>query len=102
TPGGMALEVYRGVDSFGRLDENGRATVAQEIRTALDGGMPLRERLEERIRRYDADRRSRNDTVRVAFDLGASSSATVVEVHARDEVALLSRVAAVFADLDLD
>jgi [protein-PII] uridylyltransferase len=40
--------------------------------------------------------------VRVAFDLEASTAATVVEVHAPDEVALLARVAAVFADLDLD
>ena len=40
--------------------------------------------------------------VRIIVDLEASSFATVVEVHAPDDVGLLARVAAVFGDLDLD
>ena len=40
--------------------------------------------------------------MRVIVDLEASSFATVVEVHAPDDVGLLARVAAVFGDLDLD
>jgi [protein-PII] uridylyltransferase len=39
--------------------------------------------------------------VDVVVDLDASAFATVVEVHAADDVGVLSRVAAVFADLDL-
>ena len=35
-------------------------------------------------------------------DIDASASATVVEVHTPDDVGLLARVAAVFADLELD
>ena len=35
-------------------------------------------------------------------DTDASDHATVVEVHAPDDVGLLARVAAVFVDLDLD
>ena len=38
----------------------------------------------------------------VLVDLDASASATVVEVHAPDEVGLLAQVAATFADLELD
>jgi len=38
----------------------------------------------------------------VLVDLEASSFATVVEVHAPDDLGLLARVATVFADLDLD
>ena len=38
----------------------------------------------------------------VLVDLDASASATVIEVHAPDEVGLLASVAAVFADLDFD
>jgi [protein-PII] uridylyltransferase len=40
--------------------------------------------------------------VRVLVDTDASAWATVVEVHAPDDVGLLARVAAVFVDLDLD
>ncbi len=101
---GMALEVYRGVDVFDRLGEpNGRERVEVDLRAALAGELPLREQLEDRIRRYprplDA---ATDDSVRVTFDLDASSAATVVEVDAPDQVALLARVARVFADLDVD
>jgi len=40
--------------------------------------------------------------VEVLVDVEASDVATVVEVHAPDDVGLLSRVAAVFAELGLD
>ena len=40
--------------------------------------------------------------VQITVDLEASSFATVVEVHAPDDLGLLARVAAVFGDLDLD
>jgi [protein-PII] uridylyltransferase len=40
--------------------------------------------------------------VEVRVDLEASDFATVIEVHAPDEVGLLARVTAVFAELALD
>lgn len=99
---GMALEVFRGVDAFGRLDAEGRAAVERDVRAALSGELALRARLEDRIKRYPQAHAARAEGVRVAFDLDASTAATVVEVHAPDEVALLARVAAVFTDLELD
>jgi len=99
---GMALEVYRGHDRFGRLDDAGRAAVAADVRAAIEGRLPLRARLEERIRRYARSDRGDGGNVHILFDLEASSAATVVEVHAPDAVGLLARIAAVFADFDLD
>lgn len=101
-PGGMALEVFRGEDAFGRLDDAGRRAVAQDASFALAGALPLRDRLADRLKRYRPTLAPRDAGVRVSFDLDASSVATVVEVDAPDEVGLLARVAAVFADLDLD
>jgi len=98
-PGGMALEVFRGVDRFGRLDDEGRAAVEADIAASLSGGLALDQRLDERIRRYPA---RGSDAVEISFDLDASSAATVVEVHAPDQVGLLAKLAAVFADLGLD
>ena len=60
----------------------------------------MSDRLGERLRRYR--RSTRSGAVRVSFDLGASSAATVVEVEAPDEVGLLARIAAVFTDLGFD
>jgi [protein-PII] uridylyltransferase len=97
---GMALEVYRGVDTFERLDEVGRRAVATDVAAALAGTLSLRERLAERFRRYRRTGGTRD--VAVTFDLEASSSATVVEIEAPDEVGLLARVAAVFTDLGFD
>jgi len=96
----MALEVYRGVDTFERLDEAGRRVVATDVAAALAGTLPLRERLAERLRRYRRAHAPRD--VSVSFDLEASSAATVVEIEAPDEVGLLARVAAVFTDLGFD
>jgi len=101
-PHGMALEVFRGDDPFGRLDDAGRRAVEVDAAAALAGELPLRERLTERLQRYPSPWEAGAEGLRVSFDLEASSAATVVEVHAPDEVGLLARVAAVFADLDLD
>ena len=98
---GMALEVYRGVDTFERLDGGGRATIEHDIDGALAGRLPVRERLDQRIRRYRRTPTG-DDTVEVRFDLDASTTATVCEVHAPDDVGLLARIAAVFTDLELD
>jgi [protein-PII] uridylyltransferase len=100
TPEGMALEVYRGVDTFERLDESGQQRVRDDMAAALAGTLDLRERLAERLQRYR--RASTDGGVRVSFDVEASPAATVVEVEAPDEVGLLARVAAVFTDLGFD
>ncbi|MEX2268807.1 MAG: ACT domain-containing protein, partial [Acidimicrobiia bacterium] len=98
---GMALEVYRGVDTFGRLDAEGRNAIEADVAAAIAGTLPVRRRLDERIRRYRREQ-IRDEAVRVSFDLDASSAATVCEVHAPDDVGLLARLAAVFADLEID
>jgi [protein-PII] uridylyltransferase len=99
---GMALEVYRGVDRFGRLDEPGRRDFTTMLRSAFDGALPLQARLTESIRRYRNPAPGPGLGVDVRVDVGASTSATVIEVHAPDAVGLLASVAAVFADVDLD
>ena len=99
---GMALETYRGIDRFGRLDEAGRRDFVTMLRSALDGALPLRTRLSERIRRYRSPTTHRDRTVNIRVDVDASASATVIEVHAPDDVGLLASVAAVFVDLGVD
>jgi [protein-PII] uridylyltransferase len=99
---GMALEIYRGIDRFGRLDGPGRRDFVTMLRSALDGALPLRERLSERIRRYRSPTPATDRSVDVRVDVDASASATVIEVHAPDDVGLLASVAAVFADLGVD
>ena len=94
--------MYRGVDQFGRLDEAGRRDFVTMLRSALSGALPLRERVSERVQRYRGPVGPNGDGVDVLVDLDASASSTVVEVHAPDDVGLLARVAAVFADLELD
>ncbi len=101
-PEGMALEVFWGDDQFGRLDGAGRRAVEADAAAALEGTLPLRDRLAERLQRYRAAATTGTASVRVSFDLEASSTATVVEVDTPDEVGLLARIAAVFTDLDLD
>jgi [protein-PII] uridylyltransferase len=72
------------------------------LRSALDGALPLRERLAERVRRYRSSMPESERAVDVRVDLEASASATVIEVHAPDEVGLLASVAATFADMGVD
>ncbi len=101
---GMALEVFTGTDRFDRLvDAAGRARFTTTLEGALSGELEIDEQLNERTRRYRSTPVEASDRdVRIIVDLEASSFATVVEVHAPDDVGLLARVAAVFGDLDLD
>jgi len=100
----MALEVFSGRDRFDRLaDAGGREQFAATLAGALTGELALDERLRERTRRYrPSGSRPMARDVRIDVDSEASAFATVVEVHAPDDVGLLARVAAVFADLGLD
>jgi [protein-PII] uridylyltransferase len=103
-PNGWALEVFTGRDRFGRLTTaDGRARATATVADAIAGGATIDEPLRDRARRYRRPENAGVDRdVRVLVDTDASASATVVEVHAPDEIGLLARVAAVFVDLDLD
>jgi [protein-PII] uridylyltransferase len=103
-PNGLALEVFTGRDRFERLSTaGGRATATATVVNALAGAVALDEQLRDRARRYrPAPTAGVDRDVRVLVDTDASASATVVEVHAPDDVGLLARVAAVFVDLELD
>ena len=103
-PSGYALEVFTGHDRFGRLaSADDRARRHRDHRAPRSTGRSHSTRscasgraaTDRRRRRVDRD-------VRVLVDTDASDHATVVEVHAPDDVGLLARVAAVFVDLDLD
>jgi [protein-PII] uridylyltransferase len=101
---GLALEVFTGRDRFDRLSTpEGRSSATATVVGAVAGEIALDEQLRDRARRYRPTTVVRTDRdVRVLVDTDASASATVVEVHAPDDVGLLARVAAVFVDLDLD
>jgi [protein-PII] uridylyltransferase len=103
-PNGLALEGFTGRDRFERLSTaGGRATATATVVDALAGAVALDEQLRDRARRYrPAPTAGVDRDVRVLVDTDASASATVVEVHAPDDVGLLARVAAVFVDLELD
>jgi len=103
---GMALEVYTGVDRFGRLaSEAARAEFLTSLEAARRGELDLDDALRDRSRRYRTRARGPGLTdrdVQVVLDTEASAFATVVEVYAPDDVGLLARVASVFVDLGVD
>ncbi len=101
---GTAIEVFSGTDRFDRfVTDADRARAYDTLAAALAGTLALDEQLAERTRRYRSTESAPAETdVQVLVDLEASAFATVVEVHAPDDVGLLARVAAVFAALDLD
>ena len=94
--------MFVGVDRYERLDTAGRRDFVTMLRSALDGALPLRQRMTERMLRYRSRLPTADRSVDVRVDPDASASATVIEVHAPDEVGLLASVAATFADLDID
>lgn len=97
----MALEVFRGTDRYGRLTPDRRDGFEAEVDAALAGRLALRDRLAERVQRYSTTIATASD-VNVSSDIETSGSATIIEVHTRDDVALLARLAAVLASHDLD
>jgi [protein-PII] uridylyltransferase len=97
---GRALEVFTGTDRFARLeDERGRELATGRLLEALAGALDLSEELAAAVARY---RRGPASELSVVVDLESSARATVVEVHGRDELGLLARLARVVTDQGFD
>lgn len=98
---GMAIEIFQVTSRFGTLIPWDRITGSLEA--ALEGRMAIEARLAARVRAY-APKASRPDLPppAVRFDDAASTTATVVEVHARDRIGVLYKVSRAFAEFDLD
>ncbi len=101
TTAGMAVDVFRAVDPFGRFTGAAGAPLEVLVHDALTGGVDVGEAVRARIRNYQQPGRGRGP-VEVIVDLEASDVATVVEVHADDEIGLLYRLASIFASLGVD
>ena len=99
----MALEVYRVESMFGSIDE---AALGTDIWEALDGRIPILERLDERVRVYESSSKAVSpqpvEIARVSFDNESSATATVVEVAAADSLGLLCRLAHALSEQELD
>ena len=99
---GMAIELFTVTSRFGPTISWER--VHEHLHAALAGRLAIDARLAERTRTYRPAAPTRSDVPppSVRFDDAASTSATVVEVTARDGIGLLYRVTRAFAELDLD
>jgi [protein-PII] uridylyltransferase len=100
TNDGLALDVFRAADPFGRL-QDGVERVEQTIRDALDGTLDVEARVADRSASY---RRAGAEPGPIAIQIAVDESVTdtVVEVHTDDEIGLLYRLASAMADLGLD
>jgi [protein-PII] uridylyltransferase len=99
TTNGMALDVFTAVDTFGRYAD-GAARVRATIESALAGEIDVASGVEERRIHYD--RAGTQHSLKMIVDADASLSATVIEVHATDQVGLLFRLAQTFRALNVD
>lgn len=102
---GMALEVIRVYDQYGRLaKEGGPERVTADVRAALEGEVDVAARVRQRAEQYAPSRRRQKPPTppEVIIDQEASDFATVVEVHADDRVGLLFQITEVLAGLGLD
>jgi len=102
TTDGYALDVFRGADPFGRVDDDDGARVTQTIEQALAGELDLAVRVDERRRAYAGLGTRTVPDVRVDVNSEESETDTVVEVHADDDIGLLYRLASTFTELALD
>jgi len=87
---GMAVNAFVVAPRFGSLPDP--AVVRGDLARALDGSLPLAERLAAKERAYDRGAARRPPTVHW-FD-GEATGATVVELRADDAIGLLYRVTA--------
>jgi [protein-PII] uridylyltransferase len=99
TTDGLALDVFRAADPFGRV-ARGVDAVERTLHQALGGELDVDRRVAERRRDYQRPRAPGPVEVLVVADESATD--TVVEVHADDEIGLLYRLASALAALDLD
>jgi [protein-PII] uridylyltransferase len=79
--------------------------VEADLLRALSGGLAIEARLAERARTYRRRRVTQAHPPgppRVVFDDGASSNATVIEVHCSSKMGVLHRITKALADLGLD
>jgi [protein-PII] uridylyltransferase len=102
TTDGLALDVFRGADPFGRVADDGGARVKQTIERALAGDVDLAARVDERRRSHAPITKAAAPEVRVDINTEVSQTDTVVEVHTDDDIGLLYRLASAFTDLSLD
>jgi [protein-PII] uridylyltransferase len=100
TVDGMAIDVFRAEDTFRRAAERGLEWVASVLQSALDGDLDVNAGVAER-RRYQASP-TVPGPVDIRFDLDASNTATVVEVHCDDRLGLLHQLASTFAAAGVD
>jgi len=99
---GVALEVFTGVDRFGRLgDDRGRAEATAAIEQACAGDPDLAARLAARAEAYRRGAPVRGP-VTVQVDVLGSATATVVEVFADDEVGRFAHLAMLLAEAGVD
>ncbi len=97
--GATAVTVFRVSPRFGSMPD--WSVVLGDLRHALDGTLPLEEKLAAREAAYPRPAvPPAPSTVRLVDD--ASETATVVEVRAADELGVLHRICAVLAFHDLD
>ena len=100
TADGLAFDVFRAADPFGRVKDGGE-NVERTLQQALDSELDVEKRVADRRRDY-ARRGATPGPVEVRIVVDESATDTLVEVHADDEIGLLYRLAATFADLGLD
>ncbi len=98
---GVALEVFVVDPAHGRWPD--WATVSSDLDDVLAGRLELDEQLAKRSAAYDRRRVASGPIeVKVTLDNSASAGSTVVEIRARDEVAMLHRVTAALFANELD
>jgi len=97
---GWAASTFQVVDP--RRPEPPWDRIGVDLERALDGRLAVRARLAERRRCYPSLPLPAPARTTVTFHDDASSSATVIDVHAPDGVGVLYRITCALADLDLD
>ena len=101
TTDGLAFDVFRVGDPYGRMDDDG-VRLVKLIQQAVAGEIDLAARVAERRRAYAPVHTTTPGPVFVQVDAEASETDTIVEVHADDDLGLLYRLASALSDLTLD
>jgi [protein-PII] uridylyltransferase len=99
TNDGWALDVFRGTDPYGRVDDGTR--IRELVEAALAGEVDLAGRVDERRRSY-VSKGSEHEPVQIVLNNKESPTDTLVEVHADDDLGLLYRLASTFLEFAID